>query len=153
LLAVGIPRTLASPLPRLLGVARSSVGRVLRAIRVDANHCVKVRSIPPTDFPRRVAVESGAMVIREEPIIVECGTCGQPYAVSLLLFSSPLEGELTVPAHRDLRNSWDMCDGAEVPAIARGSLSSWGATWSEAHPGALAPEVLDGVGVRARRIH
>jgi hypothetical protein len=92
------------------------------------------------------------MVIREEPIVVECGVCGQPYAVSLLMFSAPLDGELTVPPHPDLRYPLRMCDGADVPAVARGSLSSWREAWAEAHPDRTEPEVLDGSAVRPRRI-
>ena len=93
-----------------------------------------------------------------EPIIVECGACGQPFAVAVEVFSAASSMELTVPSHPRLNgDQFDPpCDGGDVPATGKGPRRSWELAWKAAQhgkkPPLKLPLVLDGSGVRPRRI-
>jgi hypothetical protein len=108
---------------------------------------------PPTGRP--VAPIGSMAPVGTETIVVECGRCAQPFAVLVSLFSGPLYGSITVPPHRKLgRNGPEdaICDGSEVPAIAKGLHPAWPQRWAAEHPGYATPEILDGSRVRVRGV-
>jgi hypothetical protein len=93
--------------------------------------------------------------VGSETIVVECGRCCQPFAVLVTLFSGPLRGTLTVPAHRKLGKEGPLdaiCKGSEVPAIPKGLHPAWRQRWAVDHPGWAEPEILDGSRVRIRGV-
>jgi hypothetical protein len=87
--------------------------------------------------------------------IVECSTCGQPWAVPAFVLSTR-EVWIQVPEHEALTDSGVStgvpCAGVWSSGVSIGLRDDWEKGWLQRHRGRPMPQVLEGDGIRSVRV-